>query len=112
LSGRRSAESSYLDTWRPDLGPQIDVPKEKIIRAVQANVRQGNKQISLATGDMFIGGQVRTGMPFYFPNREALLDLFSEIVNTPGLEQHLLSQPRGGLRSWSRIDSRFRRLLS
>ena len=75
----------------PDLSPQIDVPKEKIMRAVEANVRQGNKQISLATEDMFIWGQVRTGAPFYFPNREALLDLFSEIANTPGVEQHLLS---------------------
>jgi radical SAM superfamily enzyme YgiQ (UPF0313 family) len=75
----------------PDLSPQIDVPKEKIMRAVEANVRQGNKQISLATEDMFIWGQVRTGVPFYFPNREALLDLYSEIAGTPGLEQHLLS---------------------
>lgn len=75
----------------PDLSPQIDVSKEKIMRAVQANVREGNKQISLATEDMFIWGQVRTGVPFYFPNREALLDLFSEIANTPGLEQHVLS---------------------
>lgn len=75
----------------PDLSPQIDVPKEKIMRGVRANLRQGNKQISLATEDMFIWGQVGTGAPFYFPNREALLDLFSEIANTPGLEQHLLS---------------------
>ncbi len=75
----------------PDLSPQIDVPKEKIMRAVRANVQQGNKQISLATEDMFIWGQVNTGVPFYFPNRDALLDLYSEIVNTPGVEQHLLS---------------------
>jgi radical SAM superfamily enzyme YgiQ (UPF0313 family) len=75
----------------PDLSPQIDVPKEKIMRAVEANIRQGNKQISLATEDMFIWGQVRTGVPFYFPNREALLDLYSEIANTPGMEQYLLS---------------------
>jgi hypothetical protein len=34
---------------------------------------------------------VRTGVPFYFPNREALLDLYSEIANTPGMEQYLLS---------------------
>jgi hypothetical protein len=40
---------------------------------------------------MFIWGQVNTGVPFYFPNRGALLDLYSEIVNTPGVEQHLLS---------------------
>jgi radical SAM superfamily enzyme YgiQ (UPF0313 family) len=75
----------------PDLNPQIDLPKERIMEAVRANVRQGNKQISLATEDMFIWGQVHTDTPFYFPNREALLDLYSEIVNTPGVEQHVLS---------------------
>jgi radical SAM family protein len=75
----------------PDLNPQIDLPKEKILGAVRANVRDGNKQISLATEDMFIWGQVHTDTPFYFPNREALLDLYSEIVNTPGVEHHVLS---------------------
>jgi hypothetical protein len=75
----------------PDLNPQIDLPKDKIMGAVRANVREGNKQISLATEDMFIWGQVHTNTPFYFPNREALLDLYSEIVNTPGVEQHVLS---------------------
>ncbi len=75
----------------PDLNPQIDLPKEKIMRAVRANVMHGNKQISLATEDMFIWGQVRTDTPFFFPNREALLDLYGEIVNTPGVEQHVLS---------------------
>ena len=30
----------------PDLNPQIDMPKEKILGAVRANVRDGNKQIS------------------------------------------------------------------
>ena len=75
----------------PDLNPQIDLPKEKIMAAVRANVEQGNKQISLATEDMFIWGQVHTDTPFYFPNREALLDLYSEVVNTPGVEQHVLS---------------------
>jgi radical SAM superfamily enzyme YgiQ (UPF0313 family) len=75
----------------PDLNPQIDLPKEKIMAAVEANIRGGNKQISLATEDMFIWGQVHTDVPFYFPNREALLDLYSSIVNTPGIQQHLLS---------------------
>jgi radical SAM superfamily enzyme YgiQ (UPF0313 family) len=75
----------------PDLNPQIDMPKEKIMRAVRANVRDGNRQISLATEDMFIWGQVRTGTPFYFPNREALLDLYTDVVNTPGVEHHVLS---------------------
>jgi hypothetical protein len=75
----------------PDLNPQIDMPKDKIMEAVRANVRDGNKQISLATEDMFIWGQVHTETPFYFPNREALLDLYSDIVNTPGVEQHVLS---------------------
>lgn len=75
----------------PDLNPQIDLPKDKIMNAVRANVREGNKQISLATEDMFIWGQVHTDTPFYFPNREALLDLYGDIVNTPGVEQHVLS---------------------
>src|SRR5215813_10844259 len=75
----------------PDLNPQIDLPKDKIMEAVRANVRHGNKQISLATEDMFIWGQVHTDTPFYFPNREALLDLYSDIVDTPGVEQHVLS---------------------
>lgn len=75
----------------PDLNPQIDFPKEKIMAAVHANVREGNKQVSLATEDMFIWGQVHTDTPFYFPNREALLDLYSSVVGTPGVEQHVLS---------------------
>jgi hypothetical protein len=40
---------------------------------------------------MFIWGQVHTSTPFYFPNREALLDLYGSIVDTPGVEQHVLS---------------------
>jgi tRNA A37 methylthiotransferase MiaB len=75
----------------PDLNPQIDFPKEKMMAAVRANVRDGNKQISLATEDMFIWGQVHTDVPFYFPNRDALLDLYSSVINTPGVEQHVLS---------------------
>lgn len=75
----------------PDLNPQIDMPKDKIMDAVKANVDAGNKQISLATEDMFIWGQVHTDIPFYFPNREALVDLYTEVVNTPGVEQHVLS---------------------
>jgi radical SAM superfamily enzyme YgiQ (UPF0313 family) len=75
----------------PDLNPQIDNPKDRILDAVCGNVRDGNDQISLATEDMFIWGQVHTSTPFYFPNREALLDLYSEVVNTPGVKYHLLS---------------------
>jgi hypothetical protein len=75
----------------PDLNPQIDLPKDRIMSAVRANVREGNRQISLATEDMFIWGQVRTATPFYFPNREALIDLYRDIVTTPGVEQHVLS---------------------
>jgi hypothetical protein len=40
---------------------------------------------------MFIWGQVQTSTPFYFPNREALLDLYGSIVNTPGVKHHVLS---------------------
>src|SRR4051812_18438697 len=75
----------------PDLNPQIDLPKDKIMAAVRANVREGNKQISLATEDMFIWGQVHTATPFYFPNREALVDLYKSVCETPGVEQHVLS---------------------
>ena len=75
----------------PDLNPQIDLPKDRIMSGVRANVRDGNRQISLATEDMFIWGQVRTETPFYFPNREALLDLYRSIIETPGVEQHVLS---------------------
>jgi radical SAM superfamily enzyme YgiQ (UPF0313 family) len=75
----------------PDLNPQIDLPKDRIMSAVRANVRDGNRQISLATEDMFIWGQVHTATPFYFPNREALIDLYRDIVTTPGVEQHVLS---------------------
>jgi hypothetical protein len=75
----------------PDLNPQLDVSKEQIMAGVRANIRDGNNQISLATEDMFIWGQVHTDTPFYFPNREALLDLYSDIVNTPGVEHHVLS---------------------
>ena len=75
----------------PDLNPQIDLPKDGILEAVRANVANGNRQISLATEDMFIWGQVRTDTPFFFPNREALVDLYREVVDTPGVEQHVLS---------------------
>jgi radical SAM superfamily enzyme YgiQ (UPF0313 family) len=75
----------------PDLNPQIDVPKAQIMRGVRANVRDGNDQISLATEDMFIWGQVHTDTPFYFPNREALVDLYKDIVETPGVRHHVLS---------------------
>ncbi|MBL8229751.1 MAG: B12-binding domain-containing radical SAM protein [Bryobacterales bacterium] len=75
----------------PDLNPQIDVPKDKIMEAVHGNVAEGNEMISLATEDMFIWGQVHTSTPFYFPNREALLDLYGSIVNTPGVRHHVLS---------------------
>jgi hypothetical protein len=75
----------------PDLNPQIDMPKDKMMSAVRANVRDGNKQISLATEDMFIWGQVHTNTPFYFPNREALVDLYKSVCETPGVEQHVLS---------------------
>jgi len=75
----------------PDLNPQIDLPRDKILAHVRANVRDGNRQISLATEDMFIWGQVHTNTPFYFPNREALVDLYKSVCETPGVEQHVLS---------------------
>ena len=75
----------------PDLNPQIGLPKDRIMDAVRANVNHGNSQISLATEDMFIWGQVRTDTPFFFPNLEALLDLYSDVINFPGVTHHVLS---------------------
>ena len=75
----------------PDLNPQIALPKEKIMGAVRSNIELGNSQISLATEDMFIWGQVRTETPFFFPNRETLLGLYSDIVNYPGVKEHVFS---------------------
>jgi radical SAM superfamily enzyme YgiQ (UPF0313 family) len=75
----------------PDLNPQIDLPKHKILEAVRSNVEAGRRQVSLATEDMFIWGQVRTSTPFFFPNREALVDLYREVAETPGVEQVVLS---------------------
>ncbi|RPH63638.1 MAG: radical SAM protein [Acidobacteria bacterium] len=75
----------------PDLNPQIDLPKDKILAAVRANVREGNRQISLATEDMFSWAQVYSVPQFSLDAREASLDLFSQVVNTPGVELHVLS---------------------
>ena len=75
----------------PDLNPQIAMPRDRIMEAVRANVENGNGQISLATEDMFIWGQTQTTTPFFFPNREALVGLYSDIVNYPGVEHFVLS---------------------
>ena len=75
----------------PDLNPQMDVPKDRIMEAVHANVREGNARSRWRREDMFIWGQVHTDTPFYFPNREALLDSIREVVDTPGVEHHVLS---------------------
>lgn len=75
----------------PDLNPQLDLPKDKILDAIRVNVNKGNKQISLATEDMFIWGQVQTDTPFFFPNREALVSLFKDSADVAGVEQFGLS---------------------
>ncbi len=75
----------------PDLNPQIAMPRDRIMEAVRANVENGNGQISLATEDMFIWGQTQTRTPFFFPNRDALVGLYSDIVNYPGVEHFVLS---------------------
>jgi radical SAM superfamily enzyme YgiQ (UPF0313 family) len=74
----------------PDLNPQIGIPKDTILKAVRANVANGNSQVSLSSEDMFIWGQLKTNTPFFFPNREALVDLYKEVVSTPGVNQHVL----------------------
>lgn len=75
----------------PDLNPRISIPKDHIMKAVRANVAAGNRQISLATEDMFIWRTDEAGLPFFVPNRAELLDLYRSIVDYPGVEQITLS---------------------
>lgn len=76
----------------PDLSPRLDFSKDQIIASVRANLRGGNSQISLATEDMFVWGHAGSPRaPFYFPRREALLDLYETVAHMPGVEQVLLS---------------------
>jgi radical SAM superfamily enzyme YgiQ (UPF0313 family) len=76
---------------QPDLNPRISFPKEEIMKAVAGNVEAGNKQISLATEDMFVWRTDEGGLPFFVPNRAELLDLYKSIVDHPGVEQVTLS---------------------
>jgi radical SAM superfamily enzyme YgiQ (UPF0313 family) len=76
---------------QPDLNPRISVPKAPIMDAVHANVAAGNRQISLATEDMFVWRTDEAGLPFFVPNRTELLDLYRTIVDSPGVEQITLS---------------------
>ncbi len=74
----------------PDLNPQLSIPKDKIMKAVAANVAAGNGQISLATEDIFVWGS-SSRQPFFFPNRDALLDLHRSIAVHPGVKHVTLS---------------------
>jgi radical SAM superfamily enzyme YgiQ (UPF0313 family) len=74
----------------PDLNPQMSIPKDRIMKAVAGNVAAGNAQISLATEDMFIWG-FNEQQPFFFPNRNALLDLHQSIADYPGVKWITLS---------------------
>jgi radical SAM superfamily enzyme YgiQ (UPF0313 family) len=76
---------------QPDLNPRLSVPKDEIMKGVAANVAAGNRQISLATEDMFVWRTDDAGLPFFVPNRTELLDLYRSIVNYPGVEQVTLS---------------------
>jgi radical SAM superfamily enzyme YgiQ (UPF0313 family) len=76
---------------QPDLNPRISVPKAPIMNAVRANVAAGNRQISLATEDMFVWRTDEAGLPFFVPNRTELLDLYRSIIDYPGVEQITLS---------------------
>ncbi|HSU67396.1 MAG TPA: radical SAM protein, partial [Tepidisphaeraceae bacterium] len=76
---------------QPDLNPRISVPKEQIMKAVAGNVAAGNKQISLATEDMFVWRTDEAGLPFFVPNRSELLDLYRSIAEFPGVDQVTLS---------------------
>jgi radical SAM superfamily enzyme YgiQ (UPF0313 family) len=76
---------------QPDLNPRISVPKGEIMKAVAANVAAGNRQVSLATEDMFVWRTDEAGLPFFVPNRTELLDLYRSIVEYRGVEQVTLS---------------------
>jgi radical SAM superfamily enzyme YgiQ (UPF0313 family) len=76
---------------QPDLNPRISIPKEEILKAVAANVAAGNRQVSLATEDMFVWRADEAGLPFFVPNRAELLDLYRSIIAYPGVEQITLS---------------------
>ncbi len=76
---------------QPDLNPRISIPKAPIMEAVRANVAAGNRQISLATEDMFVWRTDEAGLPFFVPNRTELLDLYRSIIEYPGVEQVTLS---------------------
>ncbi|MGE5361659.1 MAG: B12-binding domain-containing radical SAM protein [Bacteroidales bacterium] len=76
---------------QPDLNPRISVPKEQILKAVRANVAAGNRQVAVATEDMFVWRTDEAGLPFFVPNRTELLDLFRSIVKERGVEQVTLS---------------------
>lgn len=76
---------------QPDLNPRISVPKASIMAAVRANVAAGNRQISLATEDMFVWRTDEAGLPFFVPNRSELVDLYRSIIDEPGVEQVTLS---------------------
>ena len=75
----------------PDLNPRISFPKEEIMKAVHANVADGNTQISLATEDMFVWRTDEAGLPFFVPNRSEMVDLYQTIADTPGVEHVTLS---------------------
>jgi radical SAM superfamily enzyme YgiQ (UPF0313 family) len=76
---------------QPDLNPRISLPKAQIMGAVRANVAAGNRQISLATEDMFVWRTDEARLPFFVPNRAELLDLYRSIIDHPGVEQITLS---------------------
>jgi radical SAM superfamily enzyme YgiQ (UPF0313 family) len=76
---------------QPDLNPRISVPKGEIMKAVAGNVAAGNRQVSLATEDMFVWRTDEAGLPFFVPNRVELLDLYRSIAEYPGVEQVTLS---------------------
>ena len=88
----------------PDLNPRISVPKDQIMDGRARQRRGGNKQISLATEDMFIWRTDEAGLPFFFPNREALLDLYPQHRRVrPASSSHAVATRRSRRRSSIRI---------
>ena len=58
------------------------------------------KQISLATEDLFMWPG-HTNTPFYLPNPEALLDLYTEVVTPSGVDNGAAMHRQSGHKAGS-----------
>ena len=67
----------------PTLETRVSVPKDEILEAVRANVREGGRCIFPVSEDFFI---YQARQPFYVPNADAICDIYESIAKVPGVE--------------------------